>query len=1100
MLNGLCKRARAIWTDIRDNLSDYPLHSIPARRLRVESLESRRMLATIVPQQSSGLIQGDVDVLWIRGNVFDKSLSTGTSEIIANRDAMDDYYRRNSAGTTFVDAFDITPIYDIDANVSNIGQLASALRSAAQSDGFNLSDYSRFAYHFPNPPSSVPFPGGALGSGNGGSGQMWIPDGVLSFIPGVVHESIHTFGLGHAEHIEGGTSIFPGSVSGGLDPYYFMGSEGPAQLDADLPVYMKYYIGWLRASNVTVAPDDPTGVYRIYNAENPALDANRKVALQIGTAGDEPVWLSYAPDSPNDFLETRGVLAHYLPPQSPAVTRLLDLTPEVTPAEAPSSEVGRYILDDLWDAAAVVGQTSSVFDFQFTPIATGGSGVDAWVDIEVKRADVVSVDLSETEYHYDFGTETSPVTPGFTRVTPITAGDIRWNSDVVAIDRASGSSSDRDFVTSTQTTVLEHKIANGLWRVTMKMGDRTLARDDMGLRVEGMLITSDIDSPAGQVSYVDSSGASATEVSFDVSVSDGSLTFEFSDQGGSDPAWTLNEMSLELQGVAVDLSRASYDYDLGPAGSPVSTGFQAITPETQGDIFWSDTVTAIDRGSFAATPTTRDFITANETRTLEHRVENGLWRVTLQMGDNFQAHDNMSVRAEGQLIAGGFDSAAARFPYISTAGASLTEATFEIAVTDGYLSLEFSDADGTSSGDNGWVATRLSLERAGGAIDLSQREFRYDFGHSYSPVEPGWTQISPLNITGDVRWTSPVDSRDRYSAATTNLPHPVNRDFIHTSTASTLEHKVANGQWRVTLTMGDRLNAHDNMRVRAEGQIISSDIDAAINQIVYVSTAGESLTPASFIVDVQDGSLSLTFDDLGGDANWVVNSMILERVDVPGDFNNDGDVNNLDLNQWQGDYGINGDSDADDDGNSDGFDFLTWQQNFAPSQANISTVSAAQATIPTAVVTTPPTYEKQFYPNENLDDGGGCPCGGLGCAACLPSVSPASLPTVANESLAFVSRQPALEFGELAGVSLQSLRKVATGQDVNPREVSVDRFFSNYDLQRFDSAPVNNVVMPVEGSDTKERRIPQDSDEANQDFEVQKHVNLDGLFRSFSGQ
>lgn len=46
----------------------------------------------------------------------------------------------------------------------------------------------------------------------------------------------------------------------------------------------------------------------------------------------------------------------------------------------------------------------------------------------------------------------------------------------------------------------------------------------------------------------------------------------------------------------------------------------------------------------------------------------------------------------------------------------------------------------------------------------------------------------------------------------------------------------------------------------------------------------------------------------------------------PGDFNNDGVVDGLDLARWQEDFGQNRDSDADADGDSDGDDFLTWQR------------------------------------------------------------------------------------------------------------------------------------------------------------------------------
>jgi hypothetical protein len=59
---------------------------------------------------------------------------------------------------------------------------------------------------------------------------------------------------------------------------------------------------------------------------------------------------------------------------------------------------------------------------------------------------------------------------------------------------------------------------------------------------------------------------------------------------------------------------------------------------------------------------------------------------------------------------------------------------------------------------------------------------------------------------------------------------------------------------------------------------------------------------------------------------------------LPGDFNNDGAVDGLDLARWQGDFGQNRDSDADADGDSDGDDFLTWQRHAG---ASLSAVNRA---------------------------------------------------------------------------------------------------------------------------------------------------------------
>lgn len=67
---------------------------------------------------------------------------------------------------------------------------------------------------------------------------------------------------------------------------------------------------------------------------------------------------------------------------------------------------------------------------------------------------------------------------------------------------------------------------------------------------------------------------------------------------------------------------------------------------------------------------------------------------------------------------------------------------------------------------------------------------------------------------------------------------------------------------------------------------------------------------------------------------------------APGDFNEDGAVNSVDLALWKNGYGatsgaghINGD--ADEDGDVDGFDFIVWQQGLTPGPP-----ASAVATIP----------------------------------------------------------------------------------------------------------------------------------------------------------
>lgn len=56
-----------------------------------------------------------------------------------------------------------------------------------------------------------------------------------------------------------------------------------------------------------------------------------------------------------------------------------------------------------------------------------------------------------------------------------------------------------------------------------------------------------------------------------------------------------------------------------------------------------------------------------------------------------------------------------------------------------------------------------------------------------------------------------------------------------------------------------------------------------------------------------------------------INYLILPN---PGDFDDDNDVDAVDLGIWQSDFGSGSGADADGDGDSDGSDFLLWQQNF----------------------------------------------------------------------------------------------------------------------------------------------------------------------------
>jgi len=90
---------------------------------------------------------------------------------------------------------------------------------------------------------------------------------------------------------------------------------------------------------------------------------------------------------------------------------------------------------------------------------------------------------------------------------------------------------------------------------------------------------------------------------------------------------------------------------------------------------------------------------------------------------------------------------------------------------------------------------------------------------------------------------------------------------------------------------------------------------------------------------------SLVLPSLASGLEWDVlydsfNATLEVIAPFTADFDNDGDVDSADLGQWEGDSGLNSNSDADLDGDSDGSDFLAWQRQFGGGLTSIASLQA----------------------------------------------------------------------------------------------------------------------------------------------------------------
>lgn len=382
--------------------------------------------------------------------------------------------------------------------------------------------------------------------------------------------------------------------------------------------------------------------------------------------------------------------------------------------------------------------------------------------------------------------------------------------------------------------------------------------------------------------------------------------------------WSNDTVVGGIAPTAVNLNATSYRYDFGTQSSPVEHGFQKITPDTFGDISWTTPVQALDRGP-SSNDLDRDFayLTADGS-TLRHRIANGTWEVTLRMGDNNVARDDMTIRAEGELINDNIDAAAGSFATVGRSGTS--DQSFLVTVTDGFLDLEFHDNGGNAD----WVVNSLEISAAAGTAE-SDLSLEID------------------ELTGEAylaNRTSDAISLEGYSIVDPN-------DGLAIATWLSLDDSnYDSGAW---------LEANPTSGTLSELNPLATTVLAS----------GESVFIGTIVDPIASPSLRLLYFTEGQEDASPGFVLYTAFTSTPGDFNDDSFVDHADLLQWQGDYGISGDSDADNDGDSDGSDFLAWQRSYNPSvpvvaAASLSNVGDSSVDVELAELDLPTELPTEF--------------------------------------------------------------------------------------------------------------------------------------------
>jgi hypothetical protein len=181
--------------------------------------------------------------------------------------------------------------------------------------------------------------------------------------------------------------------------------------------------------------------------------------------------------------------------------------------------------------------------FILTVLATGSAAGDRalWSNPIIARAGSTPPPPPPSSGKFDFGTGTSALASGYTRVTEattFTSGGVGWTSTTGLESRdRSGPSDDlkRDFVMhSSAARTFKVSLTNGTYAVTLTMGDNDYAHDNMVVKANGTTKLADVDSAQGAFSVN----------TFNITITSGNLEVEFSDAGGSDPTWVVNGMTI----------------------------------------------------------------------------------------------------------------------------------------------------------------------------------------------------------------------------------------------------------------------------------------------------------------------------------------------------------------------------------------------------------------------------------------------------------------------------------------------------------------------------------------------------------------------------
>ncbi len=431
----------------------------------------------------------------------------------------------------------------------------------------------------------------------------------------------------------------------------------------------------------------------------------------------------------------------------------------------------------------VVGSNGRAFDLNFATqsesgiyeLVVGSDIQDRFGNSMDQDGDGVGGELADDRFQhaftkadpigrFDFGTASSPVASGYTRVVGGDAYNPQtgygWSQGAVYSLSRGGEPLTQDF-NYTADAVFSMDVPNGEYDVMVTLGESIVAHDQMGVYLEGVQVDS-VTTAAGQF----------VTRTYRTSVSDGQLTLGLRDLGGSDSWVMINGLDVvfagpDRTGPVVNLTDAS-----GTRTGPIDRLTVSFNELIQASSFTLEDVVSLQGPSGDIVPSAVNALPSGAYEMVfESQNESGLYRLVI--GPEIVDIAGNPMDQDGDGIAG--------------------------EIPDDRFASEFTLEAGLAT-----VAA-------------------FDFGNATSPLAGGYTRVTGANAysvgTGYGWQGGPV-----YTISWGG--EPLTQDLNYTRDARFLVD-LPNGEYDVVVTMGEAIIPHDQMGVFVEGVQVDSVSTAA---------------------------------------------------------------------------------------------------------------------------------------------------------------------------------------------------------------------------------------------------------------------------------